>query len=127
ARARPITGPGAHEPPRAPRSTMSATPLTDAEISQALASLPGWRAEGSALRAEYAIGRNALPGFYSSVAAAEDAANHHARIGILYGTVGFELNTHDVGGAITHRDTDLAARIHELAEEHGATPADRKD
>ncbi|MCE7080491.1 4a-hydroxytetrahydrobiopterin dehydratase [Streptomyces sp. ST2-7A] len=105
---------------------MSATPLTDAEISQALAPLAGWRADGSTLRATYTIGRNDLPGFYASLAAAEDAADHHARVAMLYTTVDLELNTHDAGGAITHRDTDLAGRIVELAEEHGATPAGDK-
>ncbi|GGZ56745.1 hypothetical protein GCM10010387_58450 [Streptomyces inusitatus] len=102
---------------------MAATPLTDAELAQALADLPGWTAQDGRLAAVYKADRAAVPGFYAAVAAAEDEANHHAEITVLYGTVGFALNTHDAGGAITALDTALAERISALAVERGARPA----
>jgi 4a-hydroxytetrahydrobiopterin dehydratase len=40
---------------------------------------------------------------------------------ILYGTISFALNTHDAGGAITEKDTALAATIVSLAADHDAT------
>ncbi|MGW4030607.1 4a-hydroxytetrahydrobiopterin dehydratase [Streptomyces sp. NPDC004838] len=104
---------------------MSATPLTGAELDQALAGLAGWAVEDGSLTASFKAARARLPGLYAAVAAAEDAANHHADIRIFYRTVSFALNTHDAGGAITARDTALAARITGLAAEHGAEQAGR--
>lgn len=104
---------------------MSATPLNSSELDQALAALPGWTAGDGGLTAAFKSGRETLPALYAAVAAAEDEADHHADIRILYGTVTFTLNTHDAGGSITARDTALAARITALAAEHGARPTER--
>jgi 4a-hydroxytetrahydrobiopterin dehydratase len=96
-------------------------PLTDDQLARALQDLPGWTVKDGELTATYKAGRSAVPPFYAAVAAAEDAADHHARVTILYGTIAFALNTHDAGGAITAKDTALAARIADLATGHGAT------
>lgn len=101
---------------------MPASPLTEAEITNALAELPGWSVREGSLTAAYKLDRSLLPALYVAVAAAEDDANHHAEVTILYGTVSFALNTHDAGGAITAKDTAMAARIHSLAADHQATP-----
>ncbi|WP_445402457.1 4a-hydroxytetrahydrobiopterin dehydratase [Streptomyces sp. LE64] len=103
---------------------MPATPLTSAELAQALTHLPGWAVEDGKLTAAFKADRSALPALYAAVAAAEDVANHHAEVQILYGTIGFALNTHDAGGAITALDTAMAARLTTLASEHGARPAE---
>ncbi|MGX2995692.1 4a-hydroxytetrahydrobiopterin dehydratase [Streptomyces sp. JNUCC 64] len=103
---------------------MATAPLTDAELAQALADLPGWTAEDGKLTAAFKADRPALPALYAAVAAAEDEADHHAEVTVLYGTIGFALNTHDAGGAITVLDTALAARLTALATEHGARPAE---
>ncbi|MFJ6723398.1 4a-hydroxytetrahydrobiopterin dehydratase [Streptomyces sp. NPDC091281] len=103
---------------------MAATPLTPTELDEALTGLPGWSVRGGKLAATFKADRAAVPGFYAAVAAAEDAADHHAEITVLYGTIGFRLDTHDAGGAITARDTALAARVSALATEHGARPAE---
>ncbi|MEC4015071.1 4a-hydroxytetrahydrobiopterin dehydratase [Streptomyces sp. H27-D2] len=103
---------------------MSTTPLNDADLTKALADLPGWTVKDGDLNASFKAARADLPGLYAAVAAAEDDANHHAGITILYGTVSFALNTHDADGAITEKDTALAARISALATEHRARPAD---
>ncbi|MFJ3493345.1 4a-hydroxytetrahydrobiopterin dehydratase [Streptomyces sp. NPDC086091] len=102
---------------------MAATPLTTAELNEALADLPGWSVQDGKLTSTFKAERSAVPAFYAAVAAAEDAADHHAEITVLYGTIGFALDTHDAGGAITVRDTALAARISALAAEHGAHSA----
>ncbi|MYW00640.1 4a-hydroxytetrahydrobiopterin dehydratase [Streptomyces sp. SID3343] len=100
---------------------MATQPLTPAELDRALATLSDWRVADGALTATYETARPAVGGFYAAVAEAEDAADHHARVTILYGTLSFALNTHDAGGAITAKDVETAHRITELASEHGAT------
>lgn len=102
---------------------MPALPLTDDQISAALTELPGWQVRDQELTATYQAARERIPALYTSVARAEDAANHHARITVLYGTITFAMNTDDAGGAITGKDTALAARIASLATEHGASLA----
>ncbi|GLF96518.1 4a-hydroxytetrahydrobiopterin dehydratase [Streptomyces yaizuensis] len=103
---------------------MAATPLTSAELDRALADLPGWSIRDGKLTATFKADRRAVPAFYAASATAEDEANHHAEITILYGTIGFALNTHDAGNAITALDTAMASRLTALAAEHGARPAD---
>jgi 4a-hydroxytetrahydrobiopterin dehydratase len=100
---------------------MPVPPLTDDELAAALRELPGWTVKDGELTATYKGARAAVPPFYAVVAAAEDEADHHARITILYGTITFAVNTHDAGGAITAKDTALAARISAMAAERGIT------
>ena len=102
---------------------MPVQPLTESELAQALGALPGWSVENGELTASFRADRAGLPALYLAVAAAEDEANHHARVTILYNGITFAMNTHEAGGAITGRDTALAARISALATEHKATPA----
>ncbi|MFI2210599.1 4a-hydroxytetrahydrobiopterin dehydratase [Streptomyces sp. NPDC020141] len=101
---------------------MAATPLTDAELVRALTGLPGWSVRDGKLTAAFKADRSAVPGLYAAVATAEDEADHHAEVTILYGTIGFALNTHDAGDVITALDTAMAARLTALAAEHGARP-----
>lgn len=104
---------------------MTATPLPDAELAQALTDLPGWSVRDGKLTATFTSDRSAVPALYAAVATAEDEANHHAEVAILYGTIGFALSTHDAGDAITALDTAMAARLTALATEHGARPVGR--
>jgi len=99
---------------------MSREPLTASELSAALADLPDWRVVDGALTATYKTARENVPSLYAAVAAVEDAADHHARITILYGTITFALTTHDADDAITAKDVDTAARIDALAGRHEA-------
>jgi len=54
-----------------------------------------------------------------TVAVDADALNHHPDVTLGFGTVEFELSSHDVGG-VTDRDLRLALRIQELAAEQDA-------
>ena len=56
----------------------------------------------------------------AKVAEAADAMNHHPDVRLGYGSVGFELSSHDAGG-VTERDVRLAHKIQEFANELGAT------
>ncbi|MFJ6573872.1 4a-hydroxytetrahydrobiopterin dehydratase [Streptomyces sp. NPDC091292] len=102
---------------------MPTPPLTEPQLAESLTALPGWTVENGELTATYRATRARIPAFYADVAAAEDQADHHARITILYGTIAFALNTHDAGGAITAKDTAMATRIAQLATAHEASVA----
>ena len=92
-----------------------ADPLTDAEIDEALASLPDWSREGPAIRRSAKLsGFRAAVALVNDVADAAEAANHHPDICITgYRTVSFELTTH-AANALTRRDIDLATEIDRL-------------
>jgi 4a-hydroxytetrahydrobiopterin dehydratase len=93
-----------------------AEPLTDAELAETLASLPGWEREGAVIRRTVELaGFRAAISLVNAVAEAAEAANHHPDILIhRYRRVTFTLTTH-AAGAITMRDIELAARIDDLA------------
>lgn len=89
-----------------------ATALNAQDIRDALASLPGWEHRDGALRKTYRFSsfREAMS-FLVRVAFEAEAANHHPEIRNVYSTVDLALNTHDAGGAVTHRDVDVALAI----------------
>lgn len=60
--------------------------------------------------------------FVQRVAAEAETHNHHPEVSFGYGTVGFQLSSHDVGG-VTHRDLRLAETIQAIAVELGAEPS----
>ena len=93
-----------------------ADPLTDAQIDEALASLPDWSRDGDLLRRTVrTAGFSSAADLVRAVAAAADAADHHPDVHITrYRNVTFELTTH-AAKAITQRDVDLAAEIDRLA------------
>ena len=93
-----------------------AEPLTDAELADALVSLPAWEREGTSLRRTVDVADfRAAVALVHAVADAAEAANHHPDILIHgYRHVTFTLSTH-AAKAITRRDTELAAQIDRLA------------
>ncbi|MFJ3903662.1 4a-hydroxytetrahydrobiopterin dehydratase [Streptomyces sp. NPDC090025] len=105
-----------------PYDTHAPKPLTEAQLTAAIAHLPGWRADDGRLRAEFCVGRTNVRPLFAAVTAVENATNHHARVTILYDTVSFELTTHDAGDRVTARDTAVAAVLGALAAEYGAPP-----
>ena len=94
---------------------MKADRLSDAEIDEALAGLPGWSRDGDTLvRSVRCAGWRAAIRLVDAVADEADRHNHHPDITITsYRNVEFRLTTHSEGG-ITHRDVDLAREIEEL-------------
>jgi len=57
-----------------------------------------------------------------AVAVVADELDHHPDVLVGYGSLVFDLTSHDAGG-VTARDVRLAKRIQALADEQGATPA----
>ena len=88
-----------------------ATKLTDAELKQALAELPGWSLENGMIVKKYA--HNSFPEaivFVNAVAHLAELANHHPDIDIRYSKITLRLVTHDSGG-ITAKDVALAKEV----------------
>ena len=91
-------------------------PLTDAELADALASLPDWKREAASLvRTVDCSDFRAAVALVNAVADAAEAANHHPDILIHgYRHVTFTLSTH-AAKALTRRDVELATAIDRLA------------
>ena len=98
-----------------------AEPLSESELADALARLPGWRHEGATLVRTFELsGFTAAIALVNAVADAAEAANHHPDICVHdYKRVTFTLSTH-AASAVTRRDVDLATEIDQLARDHGA-------
>lgn len=93
---------------------MSRQKLADAEISAALAALPGWSYQAGKLHREFSFKDFvAAWGFMSSCALAAEAMNHHPDWSNVWNRVRVELMTHDAGG-VTQNDLALARRMNEI-------------
>ena len=88
--------------------------LTDAEINQALTTLPGWTHSGIAIQRTFQFPdfTDAMV-FVNKVAEAAEEADHHPDIDIRYNKVTMTLTSHDSGG-VTRRDIKMAKRIAEV-------------
>jgi 4a-hydroxytetrahydrobiopterin dehydratase len=88
--------------------------LSDADLTRALAELPGWTHEGNAIRRQFTFG--SFPeavNFVQRLVPDAEAADHHPDLTINYRRVTVEYSTHSEGG-LTRKDID------------GAKMADRK-
>lgn len=95
---------------------MASTPLTVAEINEALHALPGWALDGHALVKEFKFAsfREAMS-FMVRVGFEAEALDHHPEWTNVYNRVGIRLNTHDAGGRVTAKDVSLARKIQGLS------------
>ncbi|HEU4598222.1 MAG TPA: 4a-hydroxytetrahydrobiopterin dehydratase [Solirubrobacterales bacterium] len=88
--------------------------LSDSEIEERLAGLPGWERVGEAIRRSF--GRGDFVGsvrFVDSLVEPAEAMNHHPDLEISWDTVTVTLSTHSEGG-LTAADFELAAKIDAL-------------
>jgi len=90
-------------------------PLSDAEIEQGLAGIPGWARDGDSIRKSFELASfpDAIS-FVTRVADLAEAADHHPDIDIRWRTVHLTLSTHSEGG-ITQQDLALAGQIEGVA------------
>jgi 4a-hydroxytetrahydrobiopterin dehydratase len=89
--------------------------MSDTEVKDALADLPGWEPSGSEIAKEYKFADFAAAmAFVNQVADAAEAANHHPDIDIRWNKVRLALSTHSQGG-LTRNDFTLAAQIESLS------------
>ena len=87
--------------------------FSSAQITENLATLPGWKLEGGNLEHTFVFTdfREAMS-FVNSVAALAERAGHHPDIDVRYNKVRLALSSHDAGG-ITEKDFALAGEIGE--------------
>lgn len=85
--------------------------LTDAQITEGLAKLPGWTREGDTIAHDFQfVDFVAALGFIAQVGALAERVNHHPELTNVYNKVRIALSTHDAGG-ITDLDLKLAEAI----------------
>lgn len=107
----------AKKSPKVQPATSPAFPvprLSEAQIADALTSRPEWSLTGSgdAIQRTFVFTDFVQSmAFLNKVAAAAEAAQHHPDVLLRYNKVTLTLNTHDAGGAISHKDFTLAATI----------------
>jgi len=90
--------------------------LTNDQINEALARLPGWTFAKDKLSREYRFANFAeAMGFITEMAFACEKANHHPELFNVYSKVKIELTTHDAGNKVTPKDVDLAAELEKIA------------
>jgi 4a-hydroxytetrahydrobiopterin dehydratase len=92
--------------------------LTDTEIDERLAALPGWRRDGDTIRRS--VEARDFPtaiAIVDDVAVQAEKADHHPDIDIRWRTLHFTLSTHSKGG-LTMLDMDLARHIDTAVTAH---------
>lgn len=92
------------------------TPLNDADIGIALASLDGWGLDedGKALRRQFGFDSFVQAfSFMTKVALLAEKADHHPEWSNVYNKVDIRLTTHDANG-LTEKDIKLAQAIDAL-------------
>ncbi|HEX7078056.1 MAG TPA: 4a-hydroxytetrahydrobiopterin dehydratase [Candidatus Eisenbacteria bacterium] len=96
--------------------------LTDAELTKALAALPGWERKNGMLVKTYAHATfpEAIV-FVNAVAHLAELLNHHPDVDIRYSNITLSLTTHDSGG-ITAKDVTLAQQVESIRKRAQATP-----
>ena len=92
---------------------------SDAQVREALASLPGWSVENGKLHRVFQF-PNFMEAMHWMAAAALiiDELDHHPEWFNVYSTVRVELVTHSAAG-ITALDLNLAGRLEALAQRWG--------
>ncbi len=85
--------------------------LSENQLRDRLARLPGWERRGSEIRRTWTFADfESSMAFVNKVAALAQSADHHPDIDIRYSKVTLALSTHDAGG-LTEKDFDLAEAI----------------
>jgi len=101
---------------------MPTEPLSQKEIEDRLAELPGWSVEGDRLARTYRLGGHfAATALVVHIAQIQDELNHHSDLTLGYNTVALSVNTHSAGDTVTDLDFGLAQRVEEIAPAHGAS------
>src|SRR5438105_4529255 len=95
--------------------------LADAEITAALASMPGWAREGDEIVKGFELASFAdAIAFVVRIGFLAEAADHHPDLDIRWRRVRVALSTHDAGG-LTNKDVELAHAIDGVAPVAGNT------
>ncbi|MGW3950362.1 4a-hydroxytetrahydrobiopterin dehydratase [Streptomyces sp. NPDC004752] len=100
---------------------MAVEALSQQEIEDRLAELPGWSLHGDRITRSYRLGSHvAAAAMVVHIAQVQDELDHHSDLTLGYHSVSLSVHTHSAGGAVTAKDFALAHRVEELAPGHGA-------
>ncbi|MFF8034518.1 MULTISPECIES: 4a-hydroxytetrahydrobiopterin dehydratase [unclassified Streptomyces] len=100
---------------------MPVEPLSQKEIEDRLADLPGWSLDGDRLTRSYRLGSHvAATAMVVHIAQVQEELDHHSDLTLGYDTVSLAVHTHSAGGAVTGKDFELARKVEDLAPGHGA-------
>lgn len=100
---------------------MTPEPLSQKEIEDRLAELPGWSLDGGRIGRSYRLGSHfAATALVVHIAQTQEELGHHSDLTLGYNTVALRVHTHSAGGALTDLDFELARRVEALAPGHGA-------
>ncbi len=101
---------------------MAVEPLSQKEIEDRLAELPGWSLTEGRLTRSFRLGSHfAATAMVVHIAQVQEELNHHSDLTLGYNTVSVSVHTHSAGGAVTEKDVELARRVQELAPAHRAS------
>ncbi|GAA1571713.1 4a-hydroxytetrahydrobiopterin dehydratase [Streptomyces globosus] len=98
--------------------------LSDAEIEQELAALPGWERQGETISRTYPIRYHAAVAAIVTIADRSRRIQHHADLDLRMDHLRASITTHDAGHRLTPADFDLARRIDAIMAAHQAIPLD---
>lgn len=89
--------------------------LSDDEVREALAELPGWELIEGQIAKDYVLDdfRDAVA-LVVRIAFEAEAVNHHPDVDVRYNKVRLGLSTHSEGG-VTEKDVALARTVESLA------------
>ncbi|MFF9804347.1 4a-hydroxytetrahydrobiopterin dehydratase [Streptomyces coeruleorubidus] len=100
---------------------MPVEPLSQKEVEDRLAELPGWSFDGDRLTRSYRLGSHfAATAMVVHIAQVQEELDHHSDLTLGYNSVSLSVHTHSAGGAVTVKDFELARRVEDLAPGHGA-------
>jgi 4a-hydroxytetrahydrobiopterin dehydratase len=100
---------------------MPVEPLSQKEVEDRLAELPGWSLDGDRLTRSYRLGSHfAATAMVVHIAQVQEELDHHSDLTLGYNTVSLSVHTHSAGGAVTEKDFELARKVEDLAPGHGA-------
>ena len=100
---------------------MPVEPLSQKEIEDRLAELPGWSLDGDRLTCSYQLSSHfAATAMVVHIAQVQEELDHHSDLTLGYNTVAVAVSTHSAGGALTEKDFELAERVDRIAPGHGA-------
>ncbi|WOT33058.1 4a-hydroxytetrahydrobiopterin dehydratase [Streptomyces coeruleorubidus] len=100
---------------------MPVEPLSQKEVEDRLAELPGWSLDGDRLTRSYRLGSHfAATAMVVHIAQVQEELDHHSDLTLGYNSVSLSVHTHSAGGAVTEKDFELARRVEYLAPGHGA-------
>ncbi len=94
----------------------SSTPLSEQELENIAATLPGWSYSDGKLSREFSFNsfKEAMS-FMVRVAFEAESLDHHPEWSNVYSSVSIKLCTHDAGDKVTGQDVELARRINHVS------------